>query len=211
MKHGKLTDVCFGPEYDDQVVKDIVNKGKWNSEYIGGDVSQVANLVSKGKVIAWYQGRAELGPRALGSRSIVADPTKKETWKMLNAIKGREFWRPLAPSVLDEDKENYFKEPTDHRFMILMFKMTEEGAKRAPAVCHVDMTARPQTVTRENERWYELIKSFKDLTGEGIIVNTSFNLAGEPMVETPREAMVSFALGGFDALYLQGWLVRKNP
>jgi carbamoyltransferase len=211
MKHGKLTDVCFGPEYDDQVVKDIVNKGKWNSEYIGGDVSQVANLVSKGKVIAWYQGRAELGPRALGSRSIVADPTKKETWKMLNAIKGREFWRPLAPSVLDEDKEDYFRQPTDHRFMILMFKMTEEGAKRAPAVCHVDMTARPQTVTRENERWYELIKSFKDLTGEGIIVNTSFNLAGEPMVETPREAIVSFALGGFDALYLQGWLVRKNP
>jgi carbamoyltransferase len=211
MKHSRLNDVFLGPEYDDQITKDIVAKGKWNSEYIGDDVGQVAKLVSKGKVIAWYQGRAELGPRALGGRSIVADPTKKETWKMLNGIKGREFWRPLAPSVLDEDKEIYFKEPTDHRFMILMFKMTEEGAKRAPAICHVDMTARPQTVVRaNNKRWYELIRSFKDLTGEGILVNTSFNLAGEPIVETPREAMVSFALGGFDALYLQGWLVNKN-
>ena len=211
MKHGRLNDVYFGPEYDDRIVKDTVTRGRWNSEYIGDDVGRVAELVSEGKVIAWYQGRGELGPRALGGRSIVADPTKKETWKVLNRIKGREFWRPLAPSVLDEDKEIYFKEPTDHRFMILMFKMTEEGAKRAPAVCHVDMTARPQMVVRgDNKRWYELIKSFKDLTGEGIIVNTSFNLAGEPMVETPREAMVSFALGGFDALYLQGWLVRKN-
>jgi carbamoyltransferase len=210
MKNGALDNVYLGPEYDDEQVKDVVRKGKWKAEFIGTDVSSVSELVSKGQIIVWYQGRAELGPRALGNRSIVADPTREDTWRTMNKIKGREYWRPLAPSVLSEDKETYFKNPVDHGYMILMFQMTEEGAKRAPAICHVDNTSRPQTVSRQiNPLWYDLISGFKSIKGEGLVVNTSFNLAGEPLVETPQDAIRSFAIGGFDAIYLQGWLLRK--
>lgn len=210
MRHGALDNVYLGPEYDDEHVEDVVRKGKWKAEFIGSDVSSVSELISKGQIIAWYQGRAELGPRALGNRSIVADPTREDTWRTMNKIKGREYWRPLAPSVLSEDKEIYFRNPVDHGYMILMFQMTEEGAKRAPAVCHVDMTSRPQTVSRQvNQLWYDMISGFKSIKGEGIVVNTSFNLAGEPLVETPQDAIRSFAIGGFDAIYLQGWLIRK--
>lgn len=212
MGHGMIDNVYLGPDYGDETVRDVIRKGKWNAEFIGSDVGIVADLLSKGQIIAWYQGRAEFGPRALGNRSIVADPTQADIWRKMNEIKGREYWRPLAPSVLDTDKELYFKNPVSHNFMILMFEMTKEGAKRAPAVCHVDMTARPQTVTgRSNKLWYTLIDSFKANKGEGIVVNTSFNLAGEPLVETPQDAMRSFALGGLDAMYLQGWLIKKRP
>lgn len=210
MRHGPLADIYLGPEYDDTYVKDVVSKGKWKAEFIGSEVSKVSDLVSKGQIIAWYQGRAELGPRALGNRSIIADPTQEDTWRTLNKLKGREFWRPLAPSLLAEDKETYFKNPVDHSYMILMFQMTEEGAKRAPAICHVDMTSRPQTVSRQsNKAYYDMIRAFKSIKGEGIVVNTSFNLAGEPLVETPQDAIRSFAIGGFDAIYLQGWLITK--
>jgi len=212
MRHGRLTDVYLGPEYSDDEVKKVIQRSKFKAEYIGDDVGVVADLVAKGEIVTWYQGRAELGPRALGNRSIVADPTRPEYWKVVNDIKGREWWRPLAPSLLDEDKEVYFRDPVSHEFMILMFRYKdEEACKRVPVTCHVDMTARPQTVTRgQNRTWYDLIKAFKEIKGEGLIMNTSFNLAGEPLVETPQDAIRSFALGGFDAMYMQGWLIRKR-
>jgi len=131
-------------------------------------------------------------------------------WSIVNKVKGREWWRPLAPSLLEEDASKYFTDPVAHQFMMLMFKYRNDMCETVPAVCHVDQTARPQTVSRdENKTWYELIKAFKDETGEGIILNTSFNLAGEPLVETPVDAIKSFALGGFKAIYLQGWLIQK--
>jgi carbamoyltransferase len=212
MRHGRLTDVYLGPEYPEEEVKKVVQRSKFKAEYIGDDVGVVADLVAKGEIVAWYQGRAELGPRALGNRSIVADPTRPEYWKIVNDIKGREWWRPLAPSLLDEDKEVYFRDSVSHEFMILMFRYKdEEACKRVPVTCHVDMTARPQTVTRDQNRtWYDLIRAFKEVKGEGLIMNTSFNLAGEPLVETPQDAIRSFFVGGFDAMYMQGWLIRKR-
>ena len=212
MKRQRLKNVYLGPEYDDDLVKKVVRDSKFKAEYIGDDVNAVADLVAKGYIVTWYQGRAELGPRALGNRSIVADPTRKDYWKLVNYIKGREWWRPLAPSLLDEDKDVYFKDPTSHEFMILMFRYKdEEACNRVPVTCHVDLTARPQTVTRDqNKTWYDLIKAFKDIKGEGLIMNTSFNLAGEPLVETPHDALRSFALKGFDAMYMQGWLIYKH-
>jgi carbamoyltransferase len=210
MKRQRLRTVYLGPEYSDEEVKGVVERGSWNAKYIGDDVNPVVDLVVKGNVVAWYQGRAELGPRALGNRSIIADPRRKEMWSIVNKIKGREWWRPLAPSLLEEDASKYFIDPVPHQFMILMFKYRNDMCETVPAVCHVDQTARPQTVNKEeNKTWYELIKSFKDITGEGIILNTSFNLAGEPLVETPVDAIKSFALGGFKAIYLQGWLIQK--
>ena len=212
MKRQRLKNVYLGPEYDDETVKKAVQDSKFRAEYIGEDVNAVADLVAKGYIVTWYQGRAELGPRALGDRSIIADPTRKEYWKLVNYIKGREWWRPLAPSLLDEDKDVYFKDPVSHEFMILMLRYKdEEACKRVPVTCHVDLTARPQTVTRDqNKTWYDLIKAFKDIKGEGLIMNTSFNLAGEPLVETPQEAIRSFAVKGFDAMYMQGWLIYKR-
>jgi len=190
----------------------MVDKTKFKAQYIGDDVNAVTDVVAKGQIVTWYQGRAELGPRALGNRSIIADPTKKEYWKLVNDIKGREWWRPLAPSLLLEDADEYFKDPTKHEFMILMMRYKDEDVcRRVPVTCHVDLTARPQTVTPEqNRNWYNLIKAFKDIKGEGLVMNTSFNLAGEPLVETPQDAIKSFALGGFDALYLQGYLISKR-
>ena len=212
MKRQRLRNVYLGPEYDDETIKKVVQDSKFKAEYIGEDVNAVADLIAKGYIITWYQGRAELGPRALGNRSIIADPTRKEYWRLVNDIKGREWWRPLAPSLLDEDKDVYFKDPVSHEFMILMLRYKdEEACKRVPVTCHVDLTARPQTVTRDqNKTWYDLIKAFKDIKGEGLIMNTSFNLAGEPLVETPQEALRSFAVKGFDAMYMQGWLIYKR-
>ncbi|MFB6469719.1 MAG: carbamoyltransferase [Vulcanisaeta sp. AZ3] len=210
MKSVRLGNVYLGPEYNDEEVKKVVERGRWSARYVGEDVNEVVDLVLKGHVVAWYQGRAELGPRALGNRSIVADPRRREMWGIVNTIKGREWWRPLAPSLLVEDVAKYFVDPVPHEFMILMFRYKEGMCDVVPAVCHVDQTARPQTVARDqNKTWYELIKAFRDETGEGIILNTSFNLAGEPLVETPADAIRSFALGGFKAMYLQGWLVQK--
>jgi Predicted carbamoyl transferase, NodU family len=209
MKRERLRTVYLGPEYSDDEVRRVVERGGWDARYVDDDVNPVVDLVVKGHVVAWYQGRAELGPRALGNRSIIADPRRREMWSIVNKIKGREWWRPLAPSLLEEDAGKYFIDPVAHQFMILMFKYRDDMCE-VPAVCHVDQTARPQTVSRdENKTWYELIKAFKDETGEGIILNTSFNLAGEPLVETPVDAIKSFALGGFKAIYLQGWLIQK--
>jgi carbamoyltransferase len=210
MRRQRLKTVYLGPEYSDEDVKKVVERGGWNAKYIGDDVNEVVDLIVKGFVVAWFQGRAELGPRALGNRSIIADPRRKDMWGVVNRIKGREWWRPLAPSLLEEDTGKYFIEPVPHQFMILMFKYKPEMCEVVPAVCHVDGTARPQTVNKdENRTWYELIKAFKDVTGEGIILNTSFNLAGEPLVETPTDAIRSYALGGFKAIYIQGYLIQK--
>jgi len=209
MKRQRLKTVYLGPEYSDEDVKKVVERGGWNARYIGDDVNEVVDLVVKGHVVAWYQGRAELGPRALGNRSIIADPRRRDMWGVVNKIKGREWWRPLAPSLLEEDAGKYFIEPVPHQFMILMFKYKPGMCEVVPAVCHVDQTARPQTVSKdENRTWYELIKAFKDETGEGIILNTSFNLAGEPL-ETPQDAIRSYALGAFKAIYIQGYLIQK--
>jgi carbamoyltransferase len=210
MKRQRLKTVYLGPEYGDEDVKKVVERGGWNARYIGDDVNEVVDLIVKGFVVAWYQGRAELGPRALGNRSIIADPRRRDMWGVVNRIKGREWWRPLAPSLLEEDAGKYFIEPVPHQFMILMYKYKPDMCEVVPAVCHVDQTARPQTVNKdENRTWYELIKAFKDVTGEGIILNTSFNLAGEPLVETLQDAIKSYALGAFKAIYIQGYLIQK--
>jgi carbamoyltransferase len=211
MKNKRLENVYLGPEYSDDEIKNIINSSKFRYEYIGNDVGAVANLVKKGNIVTFYQGRAELGPRALGNRSIIANPMMQDTWKTVNKIKGREWWRPLAPSLLKEHKKDYFINPVDHEFMILMFKFKEGMKERVPAVYHVDGTARPQTVSyQQNKNWYNMIKAFGDETGEYLVVNTSFNLAGEPLVESPKDALKSFGLGGFDAMYMQGWLIYKH-
>ena len=211
MHNSSLQDAYLGPIYKEEAIKNIVKKSRWNAEFIGENGDLLAKLVSKGKIVGIFSSRSEFGPRALGHRSLLADPTKKQTLSLMNEIKSREWWRPLAPSLLKEQMGAYFHRPVEHKFMALMFKLLEGSEKRVPAVCHVDMTARPQMVNRkDNPLFYDIIKDFGSLSGEELVVNTSFNLAGEPLVESPVDALKSFGYGGIDALYLDGWLIEKN-
>jgi carbamoyltransferase len=210
MKRERLNDAYLGMQYGDDLVKRTVKESGFRSRYVGDDTQDVAALISKGKVVSWYDGRAEFGPRALGNRSIFADPRRRGMLQKLNEIKGREWWRPLAPTMLENRARDYLVDPKRSRFMTVMYKVNERATKVIPAVCHVDDTTRPEIInSKVNRRVYRLLKEFEDITGEGIVVNTSFNIK-EPLVETPDEALRSFSNGGFSAMYLQGWLVEKR-
>ena len=193
---------------------------------------KVANMMCEGKIIGWFNGPMEFGPRALGARSIIGDPRNKEMQSMMNLkIKYRESFRPFAPSVLEEDISSQFEMKTKSPYMLfvakvkkdLCFELSEEQKKlfgieklniprsSLPAVTHVDYTARIQTVSKKsNPRYYELINVFKSKTGCPTIVNTSFNVRGEPIVCTPQDAYRCFMRTEIDVLVLQNQLLLKN-
>jgi carbamoyltransferase len=180
-------------------------------------IERVADQLSVGKVIGWYQGRFEWGPRALGNRSILADPRRTDMKDIVNTkIKFREPFRPFAPSVLVEETENYFSLPgaSKHypaRFMLYVVDVNEDKHDVIPAITHVDGTGRLQTVQKEiNPRYYKLIGAFGQATGVPVVLNTSFNLKGEPIVNTPQEAFSSFQRSGMDVLVLGDYVISKN-
>jgi carbamoyltransferase len=154
----------------------------------------------------------EFGPRALGNRSILADPRFPENRDRVNeAVKFRENWRPFAPSVLEERGQDYFQEFRSSPYMILSFWATEEGKRKIPAVVHVDGSCRVQSVTRQsNGKYYELISEFARLTGVAAVMNTSFNLKGDAIVESPKDAVETFYTSGLDYLVMGGFLVGKG-
>jgi carbamoyltransferase len=153
----------------------------------------------------------EFGPRALGNRSILADPRYVENRDRVNeAVKFRENWRPFAPSVMEERGSIYFQDFRPTPYMILSFWATDEAKRRIPAVVHVDGSCRVQSVTHEsNPRYYELLKHFERLTGEGVVMNTSFNLKGDAIVESPKDAVQTFFTSGLDYLVIGDFLVGK--
>lgn len=166
----------------------------------------------QGKVVGWFQGRMEVGPRALGGRSIVADPSLEGMKDRVNAeVKHREMWRPFAPSMHHEDMGEYVENPYTSPFMILAFQARKDKVHEYRAAVHVDETARVQGVTREtNAPYYALIQECKNLTGRGVILNTSFNVAGEPLVCSPRDALRTYACCGMDALAIGSFLLQKG-
>ncbi len=167
---------------------------------LAGDV---AGRIAAGAVVGWCQGRMELGPRALGNRSILADPRDVATRDRVNRLKGREMWRPLAPSVLAERAGELFELAGESPFMLLAAQVRPAARERIPAVVHVDGSARPQTVRASaNPRLYELLQAFERRTGVPVLLNTSFNAAGEPIVCSPGDAIRSFLAMGLDALVL---------
>ncbi len=177
----------------------------------------LANKIVQGKVIGFFHGRAEWGPRALGSRSIIADPRKEEMKEVVNTkIKFREPYRPFAPVVLAEKASDYFAvDGLNHEyltnFMLGVFAVKKDKRKVIPAVTHVDGSARPQIITKEqNGRYYGLVKAFGDKTGVYVLMNTSFNLKGEPIVNTPENALNTFKTSGLDYLALERYVVDKN-
>ncbi len=174
--------------------------------------SVAARLLSEGKVIGWFQGGCEFGPRALGRRSILADPRRKDIREFINArIKNREDFRPFAPSVLRGDVNAYFQYDGDSPYMILVVKVRPEWREMIPAVVHQDDSCRIQTVTPEwNDRYYRLLEEFKKITGVGILLNTSFNRRGMPIVETPLQALYLFFESDLDCLILNDLIIYKN-
>ncbi|MBO6702618.1 MAG: hypothetical protein JJ921_09755 [Pseudomonadales bacterium] len=172
---------------------------------------KVASLIANAKVVGWFQGAMEWGPRALGHRSIVCDPRRSDMKEILNIkIKRRESFRPFAPSVLREHAFEWFEQDDDVPFMMKVFQIREEKREEVPAVTHVDGSGRLQTVTSENNgRYYDLIKAFFKQTGVPMILNTSFN-ENEPIVCTPLEALSCFQRTKMDALVLGDWLIERH-
>ena len=173
----------------------------------------VAAAVADGKIAGWARGRGEIGQRALGSRSIVADPRDRGNLARLNLMKGREMWRPVAPSVLAEHVDELMAAPPGHpaRFMLSAGTVRPEARTRLPAATHVDGSARPQLVERSaNPVYWEMIDGFRRLTGVPAVVNTSFNLAGEPIVATAADAVSTFTKSELDLLVLGNLLVTRS-
>jgi carbamoyltransferase len=171
-----------------------------------------AKVLAEGKVIGWFQGRSEFGPRALGNRSIIADPRTPEMKDKLNSrVKFRQAFRPFAPIVLFERAHEIFEGDEDSPYMLLAKRVRPEWRDKIPAIVHVDGTARVQTVRQEtNDRLYRLLKEFDALTGVPVLLNTSFNVKGEPIVETPKDAMECFLSTGIDYLALHDRLISKG-
>jgi carbamoyltransferase len=171
-----------------------------------------AKLLADQKVIGWFQGGSEFGPRALGNRSLLADPRKPEMKDILNSrVKHRQPFRPFAPIVLAERAKEIFEGDEDSPFMLIAKSVRPEWRDRIPAIVHVDGTARVQTVRAEtNPVLYRLLKEFEALTGVPVLINTSFNVKGEPIVETPRDAVICFLTTGIDHLILHDTLVSKT-
>jgi carbamoyltransferase len=172
---------------------------------------RAAEIVADGKILGWFQGRAEWGPRALGNRSIVADPRRADMKDILNRrIKHREIFRPFAPSILAEATGEWFEKSHPSPFMTLAYAVRPEKRPQIPAPTHVDGTGRLQTVTREaNPRYWRLIKAFQDLTGVPLVLNTSFN-DNEPIVCRPEEALDCFLRTRMDALVMGDFLITRN-
>jgi carbamoyltransferase len=172
------------------------------------DVSAIAKELASNKVVAWFDGRSEIGPRALGHRSIFADPRNEENWSRVNRIKGREMWRPLAPAVLEEESKKWFRgAPIPSPYMLFTASVK---SSTVPSITHVDGSARVQTVNKSAGSFYALLQEFYKITGVPIILNTSFNGPGEPIVETPQEALAFFLNSECDLLWLEGYLVTRK-
>lgn len=174
---------------------------------------RAAELLSQNRLVGWFQGRMEFGPRALGSRSILSDPRLPENRDRVNdAVKFRENWRPFAPSVLRERAGRYFQGCTDSPYMALSFWADQAHASDIPAVVHVDGSCRVHTVDRaSNPRYYTLLEEFEKLTGVPVVMNTSFNLKGDPIVCTPKDAVQTFYTSGLDDLVIGDFVVSKKP
>jgi len=201
----------WGPEFSLRACEEALERRGLRAEQVHDAPAQAATLLAESRIVGWFQGRAEVGPRALGNRSILADPRRAGMKDVVNArVKRREAFRPFAPSVLHERGTHWFQDYYPNPFMLLVLPVRPERRELIPAVTHVDGSARLQTVTPAfNRRFHRLIVEFERRTGVPVVLNTSFNLRGEPIVLTPDEAVHDFLASDMDALFLGDLLVRK--
>ena len=215
-----MNSVYWGRSYTDGEIAKFLNENHVPYLHFDNEDALLDNVVDRlvqGKVVGWSQGRFEWGPRALGNRSILADPRNPDMKNIVNAkIKFREPYRPFAPSVLAEQAEKYFELPDARRhcparYMLYVVPVMDGQKSNLPAITHVDGTARLQTVFREQSpRYYRLIERFGQTTGIPVVLNTSFNLKGEPIVNTPANAFNTFSKSEMDAVVLENFLIEKS-
>ena len=188
--------------FDNIIFEDL--KKNWPEE--------AAKSVANGKICSLFHGRMEFGPRALGNRSIVADPRRDDIRKRINStVKRRPNYQPFCPSILEEDRKRLFKNSFAHKHMAIAFRMKEKYIKDLPCAVHVDGTARPQFVEEaDNPNYYRYLKALKGITGYGVSLNTSFNLHGRTIVRTPEDAVVDFIDCNIDELYIEGYRVKRK-
>lgn len=208
-------DPYVGTEHGNAEIKRVLEEFKIQHHHVPDDALErvTADLLHRGNIIGWFQGRMEIGPRALGNRSILADPTLPEMKDRINAqVKHREAFRPFAPSCPIEDTPRYFEQEVADPFMLKVCTVREEQRAAIPAVTHVDGTARLQTVhCTTNPRYHRLLKEFERLSGVPVLLNTSLNVMGEPIVESPADAVRLFFTTGLDYLVLGNYIIGKSP
>ncbi len=202
----------WGPEYSNDEIEETLKQAKSKYRKVAEVSREAATMIADDKIVGWFQGRMEIGPRALGNRSILANPGNPAMKDAVNNnVKFREPWRPFAPSILAEHMEEYFGTTHASPFMILAFQARPEISGRIPAALHVDGTGRPQTVERAtNPRYWHLIDELRKLTGTPVVLNTSFNVDSEPIVCSPKNALATFAISGMDALAIGDFVVVKD-
>jgi carbamoyltransferase len=203
----------LGHEFSNDEIEKVLKVYKLPYRRLENTAAVAAKLLAQNHLVGWFQGRMEFGPRALGNRSILSDPRRAENRDRVNeAVKFRESWRPFAPSVLEEKAHLYFQDFRSSPYMILSFWADKARASEIAAVVHVDGSSRVQSVDRmTNPRYYELLQEFEKLTGVPMVMNTSFNLKGDPIVCTPKDAIQTFYTSGLDDIVIGDFAVEKNP
>jgi len=206
-----MTTAALGREWDTQELEDWLERAAIPYERPDDVAEEAAEVLARNGVVAWFEGRAEFGPRALGHRSLLADPRDPANLERLNDVKGREQFRPVAPMVLEERAPEIFSGgPLPSPYMLFTHAVEPSWAERIPAVVHVDGSARIQTIDpREEPAVARMLRAFERRTGVPVVVNTSLNTAGRPMVDDPRDALECFGSSPIDALVMGPFLVRR--
>ncbi len=209
-KFSKLKNAYLGPKFNKNYIKNLLKEKKIKYKILTNPQQEIARLLANNKIIGWFQGRMEIGPRALGNRSILANPKPKNMWKKINKLKEREMWRPLAPSIIQEHINDYLDDAKLSPFMLKSFQVNKNKRLIIPAVVHIDHSTRPQTVSQKtNKKLWGLINEFYKITNIPLILNTSFNDRNEPIVCSPSDAIKTFFSTPLDYLVLENCLIEK--
>lgn len=207
----RMEHAFLGPQFSDTQIETFLREAKLDFERPAAFVQRVAEILAQGEVVGWFQGAEEFGPRALGGRSLLASPLKSEMLQHLNRIKGRERFRPVAPVIPEQLLSEWFETDCPSPFMLFTARVRPERERQIPAVVHVDKTARVQTVApQQNPLLFQLLEAFHDLTGVPVLINTSFNTGGKPIVSTPEQAVECFSSAAIDALAIGPYLLLKG-
>jgi len=207
MKH-----VYYGPGFSNDEIYNVLKNCKISFNETDNPAEDAAKLLEEGKLVAWFQDRMEFGSRALGARSILANPTISGAKEKVNSeVKYREGWRPFCPSMIEEVKQDYLEDPNEASFMIVAYHAKDSMKQALPSVVHVDGTVRPQVIASDvNPLFHRLISSLGKKSGHPVVMNTSFNVRGEPIVCTPLDAIRCFYSNGLDALVIGNFILKKG-